>query len=63
MKQSYKVIWTSPSGATLASVSFSAASHAGIAKQVKQIAKQIGFKTHTCEVWRDGQLVQVGFSN
>lgn len=60
MKQNYKAIWTSNGGSTLADVSFAASSPEGIKREVRQIAKQIGFKSSTCKVWWGGNLVMQG---
>ena len=60
MKQNYTAIWTSPGGSSLANVSFTASSPEGIKREVRQIAKQIGFKSSTCEVWQGGNLVARG---
>jgi hypothetical protein len=63
IKQNYKVIWESPSGSKLADVSFSAASDAGIKKQVREIAKQIGFKSSTGKVLQGGRVIMTGIES
>lgn len=57
MKQNYQAIWTSFHGIDRANVSFSASSPAGIIRQVKQIARQIGYRSDTCQVFQRGNLI------